>query len=46
MSPTSRHIAYFPLGDTQALEALEGDLATQRDLRQELVSCFDFSKSG
>uniref|UniRef100_A0A8C5FS57 DUF4806 domain-containing protein n=1 Tax=Gadus morhua TaxID=8049 RepID=A0A8C5FS57_GADMO len=34
MSTTSRHTAYFPLGDKQALEA---DLASQRDLRQELV---------
>ena len=42
MSTTSRHTAYFPLGDKQALEALEGDLASQRDLRQELVSCFWF----
>uniref|UniRef100_A0A8C5CZ63 DUF4806 domain-containing protein n=1 Tax=Gadus morhua TaxID=8049 RepID=A0A8C5CZ63_GADMO len=37
MSTTSRHTAYFPLVDKQALEALEGDLASQRDLRQELV---------
>ena len=40
MSTTSSHTAYFPLGDKLALEALEGDLASQRDLRQELVSCF------
>ncbi|XP_056442126.1 uncharacterized protein LOC130379371 [Gadus chalcogrammus] len=37
MSTTSRHTAYFPLVDKQALEALESDLASQRDLRQELV---------
>ena len=43
MSTTSSHTAYFPLGDKLALEALEGDLASQRDLRQELVSCFWFS---
>ena len=42
MSTTSRHTAYFPLVDKQDLEALEGDLASQRDLRQELVSCFWF----
>ena len=40
MSTTSRHTAYFPLGDKLALEALEDDLASQRDLHQELVSCF------
>ncbi|CAL8368423.1 unnamed protein product [Gadus morhua 'NCC'] len=37
MSTTSSHTAYFPLGDELALEALEGDLASQRDLRQELM---------
>ncbi|CAL8327628.1 unnamed protein product [Gadus morhua 'NCC'] len=42
MSTTSRHnAAYSPLGDKLALEeALEGDLASQRDLRHELGSCF------
>ncbi|CAL8341990.1 unnamed protein product [Gadus morhua 'NCC'] len=37
MSTTSRHTAYFPLGDKLALEALEDDLASQRDLHQELI---------
>ncbi|CAL8303105.1 unnamed protein product [Arctogadus glacialis] len=41
MSTTSRHNAYSPLGDKLALEeALEGDLASQRDLHPELGSCF------
>ncbi|KAJ8257266.1 hypothetical protein GJAV_G00183740 [Gymnothorax javanicus] len=31
------HPAYFPLRDRQALEALEADLASQPDLRRELV---------
>ncbi|CAL8391174.1 unnamed protein product [Arctogadus glacialis] len=34
MSTTSSHTAYFPLGDKLALE---GDLGSQRDLRQELM---------